>query len=174
MGDRRRQILLVEDEGPLRRAMEFKLTRAGYDVASAGRGEDAWYRALRGLVDLVITGECIPGTNGVELVRRLGEDPRTRGIPVIVVGFERYVKRWPLEDLPNVVGVIYERFSLKEVIARISEVLGDDVENGSPAGTGQGDQGARRSAPVGWDGGGAKPGVDVPRAGAAGSESEWH
>lgn len=67
------QILLVEDERLVRRALARILTRLGYQVTAAASGERALTAVATGTQpDLVITDVIMPGMNGVELVRRLG------------------------------------------------------------------------------------------------------
>jgi DNA-binding NtrC family response regulator len=79
----KRRVLIVEDDEvflrPLRRALEL----GGFDVLTAGTGEEALDLLKREDVDLVLTDQRLPGMNGVELVRRLKGDHPEIGVVVM-------------------------------------------------------------------------------------------
>jgi DNA-binding NtrC family response regulator len=70
----KRRVLIAEDDDvflrPLRRALEL----GGFEVLTAGSGEDALDLLKSEDVDLVLTDQRLPGMNGVEVVRRLKAD----------------------------------------------------------------------------------------------------
>jgi signal transduction histidine kinase/integral membrane sensor domain MASE1/CheY-like chemotaxis protein len=68
-------ILIVEDDGAVRRLARDILTEAGYAIIEARDGEEALSRTLAhpSLVDLVITDVVMPGLTGRELAARLAE-----------------------------------------------------------------------------------------------------
>ncbi len=68
-------ILLVDDDGALRRAVRRLLQTAGYEVVEAASGDEALeaLRELDGVISLVLTDVVMPGMNGVELAERLAE-----------------------------------------------------------------------------------------------------
>ncbi len=67
----KRRVLIVEDDDvflrPLRRALELE----GFDVLTAGSGEEALDLLKCEDVDLALTDQRLPGMDGVELVRQL-------------------------------------------------------------------------------------------------------
>lgn len=67
-------ILVVEDDGAVRRLARTILTDSGYTVLEARDGEEALALAQThsARIDLVITDVVMPGLSGAELVRRLG------------------------------------------------------------------------------------------------------
>ncbi len=69
----RRRILVVDDEGPLRRAVARMLAESGYDVVSATDGIDALelLELQDEPIDLVLTDVLMPRMSGVELASRL-------------------------------------------------------------------------------------------------------
>jgi two-component system phosphate regulon response regulator PhoB len=80
-----RQILIVEDERPIREMIAFSLKRAGYAVHEA---EDC--RAARGLLadhrpDLLLIDWMLPDMSGLELTRLIKRDRETRDLPVIML-----------------------------------------------------------------------------------------
>jgi two-component system cell cycle response regulator DivK len=78
-------VLLVEDDLDGRRAYADWLSHAGFDVLQAHNGLQALERAFECAPDVVVTDLNIPGIDGFELTRRLKQDPRTCGVPVLAV-----------------------------------------------------------------------------------------
>ena len=80
------KILCVDDEEPIRKLCTLYLEKRGYRVAVAANGADALkVIEAQGAPDLVITDVNMPVMNGLELVKRLREDARTAGTPIIVL-----------------------------------------------------------------------------------------
>jgi CheY-like chemotaxis protein len=79
-----RVILIAERDGTVRELQRFFLERAGYAVEFADDGQAALERALTAPPALLVTEILIPRLDGLALCRRLREDPRTAGVPVIV------------------------------------------------------------------------------------------
>jgi signal transduction histidine kinase/CheY-like chemotaxis protein len=77
-------VLLVEDEAPLRRAVQRNLERIGYRVLAANDGEDA-LRIVESLdgIDLLMSDVVMPGIDGPELACRLRE--KWNDLPVLFV-----------------------------------------------------------------------------------------
>jgi len=85
MSDHPKRILLVEDDRFLRRACEVGLRQRGFAVSSAVDGEEA-LRALSGEApDLVLLDLLMPKVTGLEVLRTLRADERTRDLPVLVL-----------------------------------------------------------------------------------------
>jgi DNA-binding NtrC family response regulator len=71
------RVLVVDDDLSIRETFAHHLGRAGYDVRTAGGGEEALALAAGFTPGLVITDVRMPGVDGLELLRRLrggGED----------------------------------------------------------------------------------------------------
>lgn len=77
-------ILIAERDRNVRELQEHFLGRAGFAVEFADDGPAALERAREARPALVVTEILIPGIDGLALCRRLGEDPLTRDIPVMV------------------------------------------------------------------------------------------
>lgn len=79
-----RAILIAERDQTVRGLQEYFLGNAGFTVVFADDGEAALERAREIRPAVVVTEILIPRLDGLSLCRRLGEDPATRDIPVIV------------------------------------------------------------------------------------------
>jgi len=77
-------ILVAERDRNVRELQGYFLGRAGFAVEFADDGEAALARARELLPAAVVTEILIPKLDGLVLCRLLGEDPLTRGIPVVV------------------------------------------------------------------------------------------
>src|SRR5436309_11508981 len=83
----KRRVLIVEDDEvfvrPLRRALEL----GGFEVLTAGSGEEALELLKAEDVDLVLTDQRLPGMDGVAVVRRLkAEHPEVAVVVMTAFG----------------------------------------------------------------------------------------
>jgi CheY-like chemotaxis protein len=79
------RILLIDDSTMLRRIHEKALVKAGYEVTSAGDGEEGLRVAREDNPDLILLDIMLPKIAGQDVLRTLKRDPRTRQIPVVVL-----------------------------------------------------------------------------------------
>lgn len=126
----RATILVIEDDPDIREIIEFNLKREGYKVLTAADGERGLEAARQNAPELVILDLMLPGLDGVEVCRRLKEDPVTRSIAVIMVTAKD-------EESDVVLGLgvgaddyVPKPFGPKALIARVRAVLrrGEDRE----------------------------------------------
>ena len=80
----RRKILIVDDV-PANIKLLGEALRTDHDIFIATSGEKALEIALNQLPDLVLLDVMMPEMDGYEVCRRLKEDDRTKGIPVIFI-----------------------------------------------------------------------------------------
>src|SRR5438445_11756915 len=62
------QILVVDDEEPIRNALKKFLAQQQYEVYAAGTGEEALQQLRRHRIALMLCDLRMPGTSGVDLV----------------------------------------------------------------------------------------------------------
>ena len=79
------RILIVEDEEPLVMLLRYNLEAEGYEVDSAGNGEEAALKLAEAIPDLVVLDWMIPNVSGIELCRRLRASPETARLPIIML-----------------------------------------------------------------------------------------
>ncbi|MDA8138172.1 MAG: response regulator [Desulfobacteraceae bacterium] len=76
-------ILLVDDEESIRRVLSLTLFDDGYDVATAGDGQEALRIFRQSLPDIVISDIKMPGMSGIELLEQIkAEHPETEVIMI--------------------------------------------------------------------------------------------
>ena len=64
-------ILLVEDDKSIRMALDFALTRAGYEVSCASNGAEGLETARSVKPDLILLDILLPKLSGIEVARTL-------------------------------------------------------------------------------------------------------
>jgi CheY-like chemotaxis protein len=79
------KILLVEDNEMNRDMLTRRLGRKGYEVVTAGDGEQALAMARSEAPDLILMDLSLPVLDGWEATRRLKAAAETRAIPVIAL-----------------------------------------------------------------------------------------
>ena len=84
------KILCVDDDTSMREAYRVHLEARGYRVTVAANGLDA-LKAIEteGVPDLVLTDVGMPLMDGLELIKRVKEDPRTARIPIVIVSEQK-------------------------------------------------------------------------------------
>jgi two-component system, cell cycle response regulator DivK len=80
-----KKILLVEDNEVNRRLAGFLLRSQGYEVREATTGLQAFQILENERPDLIVMDIQLPGMDGLEVTRKLKEQPETADIPVIAV-----------------------------------------------------------------------------------------
>lgn len=69
------KILLVDDEPDILEILKYNLKKEGYDVATAGNGEEGIKQAEEFQPDLIILDIMMPVMDGVEVCRQLRAKP---------------------------------------------------------------------------------------------------
>ncbi|MBN2685885.1 MAG: response regulator [Pontiellaceae bacterium] len=79
------KILVVEDEAPIQELLQFNLERGKYTVKVVESGEEAMSLAANYQPDLILLDIMLPGADGLEVCKRLKNDPATVRIPIIML-----------------------------------------------------------------------------------------
>ncbi len=121
MNERRKRILVVDDEETIRFGLEENLKAAGYEVTTAADGPEALSKATTHPPDLMLLDIMLPGISGYEVCRQL----RDRGVQVPVVMLtargDEFDKLHGFESGAD--DYVTKPFSLAELLARIHAVL---------------------------------------------------
>lgn len=81
----RRRVLVVDDSATTRSLVRSILEGAGYDVAVAVDGAEAWAKLQERLPDLIVSDVDMPRLDGFALCEAVRRSPRTRDLPVVLV-----------------------------------------------------------------------------------------
>ena len=78
-------ILVVDDEEDILELVRYNLNKDGYIITCALTGEDALEKARSETFDLIILDLMLPGIDGLEVTRKLKDNPKTRSVPVLML-----------------------------------------------------------------------------------------
>ncbi|MBI3271850.1 MAG: response regulator [Planctomycetes bacterium] len=78
-------ILIVDDNAANLRLVQFLLSVKGYEVRTAASAGEALKSLTEYPPRLILMDLQLPGTDGLELTRRLKADPATRAIPIVAL-----------------------------------------------------------------------------------------
>ena len=79
------RVLVVDDSEVIRTLIAVNLELEGFEVVQAVDGQDALDKIIDVAPDVVTIDVKMPRLDGLETVARLRDDPRTRGVRIIMV-----------------------------------------------------------------------------------------
>ncbi|MBF0523560.1 MAG: tetratricopeptide repeat protein [Deltaproteobacteria bacterium] len=87
--DKKTLFLVVDDMSNMRRTIKNMLRYLGYpNIVEADNGEKAWSILQSDKIDCIICDLIMPVMNGMEVLRRVKENPQTKDIPFLMVTAE--------------------------------------------------------------------------------------
>ena len=120
MSEKKKRILIVDDEPQITRVLRRSLMTHGYDVHVAADGEAALQTFGDWMPDLVVTDLSMPNMSGLELCRRLRAISQ---LPIIVLSV-RGEERTKVEALDaGADDYVTKPFGMDELLARIRASL---------------------------------------------------
>jgi len=122
----KKTVLLADDDPLIIRMYQNKLTNDGYDVKTAINGEEVLNTIRKEEPDIILLDVMMPKMNGVETLKELKSDPKTKSIPIIILtnlgdnkeDVENAKKLGALDYL------VKADVSLKELSARVKKEIG--------------------------------------------------
>ena len=118
------KIMVVEDDQSLREIYSIRLTAEGYEIVSAGDGEEALALAVKERPDLILSDVMMPKISGFDMLDILRQTPETRDIKVILMtalSSDDQKKRG--EGLGADKYLVKSQVGIEDVIAAVHEVL---------------------------------------------------
>jgi CheY-like chemotaxis protein len=124
-GAARRRILLVDDDADVRRSLGNALTKAGYEVFTAGDGVEAvrQWRDLHG-GDLIILDMFMPEKDGLETIVELRS--HSPGVPIIAISGGGTSGRLDILEDARLLGAVetFEKpFSIHALLAMVARTI---------------------------------------------------
>ena len=124
MENKRKKIIIIEDDKFLLKAYEIKFEQSDFDVILATDGINGLELAEKEKPSLIILDLMLPRMNGFEFLKKIKSDEKLKNIPVIVVSnlgqkndCEKAIKLGAKEFL------IKTNYSLEEIIKKIKGYL---------------------------------------------------
>ena len=120
------KVMVVEDDASLREIYSIRVTAEGYDVVSAGDGEEALAVAVREKPDLILSDVMMPKISGFDMLDILRSTPETANIKVVMMtALSADDQRQRGERLGADRYLVKSQVGIEDVINTIHEVLGD-------------------------------------------------
>lgn len=122
-----RRVLVVDDDEAIARAINLILVQSGYEVKVANDGFTAG-QLLESYMPAVMTLDLkMPGIPGLQVIKNIKKEEHLAGIKILVVS------GMPKEHLDDALAygaddVLRKPFKTEELIAKVSEMVGEDVE----------------------------------------------
>lgn len=118
-----RTVLVVDDEKDIVDLVEYNLTQEGFIVLTADNGWNALDLVKKKRPDMMILDWMMPEMDGLEVCRRLRQNPDTAGIPIIMLTAKS-------DTVDKVLGLemgaddyLTKPFHIRELLARIRAVM---------------------------------------------------
>ena len=128
------RVLIVDDEGTLRRALERWLLELGHEAFSVGTVKEAVKLLGSEKISLVLLDLRLPGIQGMTLLQ--GLDKHAVPIPVIVISGTGDIDAAIEAFRTGAVDYLRKPFTLDELSAAIERALGRSVTQPTPPGEG--------------------------------------
>ena len=125
-------VLIVDEHEEMLALYAMGLFAMGFDVVPARDRAEAYHRASETHPDIIVTQLMISNADGVELVRQLQQDARTRDIPV--VGWRGYpgASSAGSAEQDGSDAAFGEAGLLQELAAGLREILARDRSSRNP------------------------------------------
>lgn len=120
------KILLVEDDKSLREIYGVRLLAEGYDIASAGDGEEALAMAIKERPQLIVSDVMMPKISGFDMLDILRSTTETKDIKVIMMtALSSEDQRQRGEQLGADRYLVKSQVGIEDVVRTVHDVLGD-------------------------------------------------
>ncbi|MBV9851487.1 MAG: response regulator [Armatimonadetes bacterium] len=118
------KILVVDDEPPIVRLMEFILARHGHQMLTAVNGEQALEMVRTHSPDLILLDIMMPRIDGYEVARTLRADPKYAQTPIIMLSAKAQEEDIRRGMDVGVDAYITKPFSPEHLVQVVSEHMG--------------------------------------------------
>lgn len=120
------KILLVEDDKSLREIYGVRLLAEGYDIVSAGDGEEALAMAIKERPQLIVSDVMMPKISGFDMLDILRSTTETKDIKVIMMtALSSDDQRARGEALGADRYLVKSQVGIEDVVRTVHDVLGD-------------------------------------------------
>jgi sigma-B regulation protein RsbU (phosphoserine phosphatase) len=117
------RVLVVDDELPNRLYLRKLLETRGCEVFDADAGPSALAIASKTPLDLILVDIMMPDMDGFELCGHLRDEPRTAGIPVIMVTAKSRIEDIEMGFELGAMDYIRKPFNPRELVLRVGNAL---------------------------------------------------
>lgn len=119
---KKKKILIVEDEKPMTRALELKLAHAGFDTIAAYDGEQGLAAIKNNGIDLILLDLIMPKVDGFAVLAELKQ--KGSKTPVIVLSnLSQQDDERRAKELGALEFYIKSNTPIADIVARVEQIL---------------------------------------------------
>ncbi len=118
------RVLVADDDGDIRDLVTFKLEQGGYTVEPVSDGVQAWESISAAPPRLAVLDVMMPGLSGLDVLRKLRDDERTKDVPVILLTARSRESDVDTGYASGANEYIIKPFSPRELLHRVAAVVG--------------------------------------------------
>ncbi len=122
-GAKKRRVLIVEDEDNIAIALDYLLTREGYDHDRIANGAEAVARIRETMPDLVLLDVMLPEVSGYEICQTVRTDRALDGVKILMMTARGSAMERRKGLALGADGFIAKPFELKELRAEVQRLL---------------------------------------------------
>jgi CheY-like chemotaxis protein len=122
-----RKVLLVEDDESSRTALQVILEEEGFEVRSAGDGDEGITLVGSFRPDVIVLDLVLPGTNGFDAATHLKSDSTTSAIPLVAVTASWLGSESGLLRQIGFDSALRKPFSPAALVDELNRLLGDSA-----------------------------------------------
>lgn len=128
------KIMLVEDDKSLREIYGVRLVAEGYEIISAGDGEEGLAMAVKEKPDLILADVMMPKISGFDMLDILRSTPETKNVKVVMMtALSSEDQRARGESLGADRYLVKSQVGIEDVVRTVHDVLADTpVTAGAP------------------------------------------
>lgn len=120
MAEKKKSVLIVEDEGQMARILEDRLTLEGYDVTVVSDGEQAVEKVLNLRPDIMLLDIVLPKMDGAKVLAKVLEDGWGHTAHIVFLT--------NLGDIPASIQEAMEKYDTIDYIVKVDTSLEDIIE----------------------------------------------
>ncbi|MEM8655559.1 MAG: response regulator [Pseudomonadota bacterium] len=118
-----KHVLLVEDEVNIIEAIQFLLSREGWQVDTHSDGATAVDRVRAMRPDLVVLDYMLPGKNGIDILTELRADPEFERLPILMLTARGQSRDRDQAERAGVSRFMTKPFSNTEVMTAVRDLV---------------------------------------------------
>ena len=118
-------VLIIEDEPDIAEVLRYSLEKAGFNTRTALTGAEGLNASLdlTNPPSLILLDLLLPGMNGLEICRRLRNEPTTRRTPIVIISAKALPADMNTSFELGVNDFIVKPFSVREVVGQVRSLL---------------------------------------------------
>ncbi len=133
MDQKRKKILVVDDNLKIQEILSKFFKEEGYDFVSSYTGRDSFRLIREEKPDLIIMDMVLPGEDGLEILEEFRRDSEIEKIPKVVLSNLDDKEQVEQAKEKGVVKYLSKpHYKLKEILKEIEEVIGEKEQNKLP------------------------------------------